>query len=131
MNFTILKQARIGALAAAAIVFAAIGPLYDFGFAAGILATAVWGAAGFMVIEGLVRAALLPTGSERPRGRIALLVGGKLGLYGIAIWALLKGIVAPIPAMIGFSFLLVALVVATLWQRPRVGAVRTEEREER
>ncbi len=118
MRYSLLKKARVATISAAVVGFFVLGPLVDFGFAGCMLAAAVWGAAGFWLIEGLIKAALLPPGASRPRGRIAALVCGKAALYAIAVWALLTGRAAPIPTLIGFSLLLVALVVTTLWQRP-------------
>jgi len=130
VNFSIIKKARIATVVTALVGFILSGLLLDFGFAGGFLATALWGAAGFWFIEGLVRLALLPPGQSRSRGRILALVGGKLALYAIALWALLKGVVAPIPAMLGFSLLLVALVVTTLLERPKLQASRSEVQED-
>lgn len=130
MNFSIIKKARIATVVAALVGFILTGLLLDFGFAGSFLATALWGAAGFWLIEGLVRLALLPPGQSRPRGRILALVCGKMSLYAIALWALLKGVVAPIPAMLGFSLLLVALVITTLLERPKLQTSRSEVQED-
>jgi hypothetical protein len=90
----------------------ALGAGWDF--ALGILGSALWAVAGFTLVEWLVRAALLPPGAPRPRGRIALLVAAKLVLYALAAWVLLAGLIPPLSCVLGFSLLLLALVVVGL-----------------
>ena len=108
-----------------------LGAPWDF--ALGILGTALWAVAGFTLIEWLVRAALLPPGAPRPRGRIALLILAKLALYALAAWVLLAGLIPPLSSVLGFSLLLLALVVVGLvaGQDLRAAAGGTERGTER
>jgi len=119
----ILARTRAGTVIAALLAAGLARALgAEWRFAAGVLGTALWAVAGFTLIERLVRVALLPPGSPRPRGRIALLVTAKLALYGLAVWVLLAGWIPPLSSVLGFSLLLLALVVVGLAARPDLAA---------
>jgi len=121
----ILGKTRLGTVIAA-LLAAGLSLMLGAGsrFGLGVLGSALWAVAGFTLIEKLVRTALLPPGTPRPRGRIALLIGAKLALYGLAAWALLAGLIPPLSCVLGFSLLLLALVVAGLLSRPNLTAVK-------
>ncbi len=118
MNTDLLRVTRLWTLI---IAVAAAGGLAATGhgrFGLGVLGTAAWAVAGFTLVELLVRAALVPPDRPRPAGRIALLVAGKLALYGLGAWALLSGAVPPLSSVVGFSLLLGVLVAVAIAVRP-------------
>ena len=111
MSRNILARVRIWtiflALALSAVLWAAVGPQ----FAKGTLATALWAVAGFWALEGLLRSAAVPPGKPRNGFAVTLWIAAKVGLYGIAIWVLFS---QPFPALshaVGFTLLMVVLVV--------------------
>ena len=80
-------------------------------FALGTVLTAWWAVAGLRVSEGLLRSAVVPPG--QPRNIFAIILWGtaKLGIYGLAFWVLFS---RPFPAVshaVGFTLLMVVLVV--------------------
>jgi hypothetical protein len=52
------------------------------------LLTALWAAAGLLVLERLLRAAVLPPGKARNGFAIALWGAAKIAVYGVAVWVL-------------------------------------------
>jgi len=124
----LLRQARLWTLAAAAglslVLAKAVSPRYGLG----VLLTAVWATAGFWLLEGLARRALVPPGSPRSGGTIALLAAGKIVLYGVAVWVLMAGIFPPVSHLIGFSLLLAVLVAVSALARGRFRAGRPPTR---
>ena len=81
----------------------------DFGL--GIFLTAVWAVAGFRTLEGLLRSAVLPPGTPRNIFATILWVLAKLGVYGIAVWVLFSRPFPPVSHAVGFTLMLVVLVV--------------------
>jgi len=80
-------------------------------FALGVFLTALWAAAGLFFLEKLLRSAVLPPGE--PRNIFAIFLWGfaKLAIYGIAVWVLFS---RPFPALshaVGFTLMMVVLVV--------------------
>jgi hypothetical protein len=111
VNHDILQRTRIATLVAAVSLALLLGWLVSWYFAVGVLVSAVWAVAGFWILERLLREALLPPGT--PRNVFAIVLWGlaKLGIYALAVWVL---IVRPFPALshiVGFTLLLVMLVV--------------------
>jgi hypothetical protein len=111
MSRNILARVRIWtiflALALTAVLWGTVGPA----FAKGTLATALWAVAGFWALEGLLRSATVPRGTPRNGFAVTLWIAAKVGLYGIAIWVLFS---QPFPALsyaVGFTLLMVVLVV--------------------
>lgn len=95
------------ALALSAVLAFAVSPP----FALGVFLTAVWAAAGLFALEKLLRCAVLPPGE--PRNVFAMFLWGfaKLAVYGIAVWVLFS---RPFPAIshaVGFTLMMVVLVV--------------------
>ncbi len=121
MNEAILKRARLWTVAAGALLSLVCLFAVSFRFAAGLLVTAIWAAAGFYVLERLLRAVVVPPGT--PRHGLAALGWGaaKLAIYGLAVAALIERPFPPVSHLIGFSLLLVALVAAGVSARPRDG----------
>lgn len=80
-------------------------------FGIGVFLTAVWAVAGFRALEGLLRSAVLPPGSPRNIFATILWVLAKLGIYGIAVWMLFSRPFPPVSHAVGFTLMLVVLVV--------------------
>ncbi|MBK6899918.1 MAG: hypothetical protein IPH09_11835 [bacterium] len=124
----ILARARRWTLAAAAVGTAAMFLATTPRSALSFLGAAVWGVAGFWLLERLIRLALVPPGGPRDRRALAGLVAGKAALYALGAWALLSGAAAPRACALGFSLLLVVLVVVGILVRPGLQLPRTEPR---
>ena len=114
MNASILTRTKLWTLLAAVVITMVLRFRYDQGFAFSFLGAAVWAVLSFWVVEGLVRAALVPPGRPRPTGRLVRLVAAKAGLYGLALWVLLTGYASPIGCIFGFMLLMIVLVIVAL-----------------
>ena len=95
------------ALALSAVLAFTVSPR----FALGVFLTALWAAAGLFALEKLLRSAVLPPGE--PRNVFSMFLWGfaKLAVYGIAVWVLFS---RPFPAIshaVGFTLMMVVLVV--------------------
>lgn len=128
MNEKLLAHVRLWtilvALAVSAVAFFAI----SFEFALGIFLTALWAAAGLLVLERLLRAAVLPPGKARNGFAIALWGAAKIAVYGVAVWVLFS---RPLPALshaVGFTLMMVVLVV--LGAQARSAEIRLSSRRE-
>lgn len=129
---SILARTRRWTLAAAvagtAVMFLAATPRAALSF----LGAALWGVAGFWLLERLVRQALVPKcgapGEPRDRRALLLLMAGKAALYAAGIWVLLSGVASLQACALGFSLLLVMLVVVGIVLRPGLQLPRTEPR---
>ena len=126
MNENLLARVRLWtilvALAAAATAFFAV----SFAFALGIFLTAVWAAAGLLVLERLLRAAVVPPGTPRNGFVIGLWIAAKIAVYGVAAWVLFS---RPLPALshaVGFTLMMVILVV--LGAQARSAEIRLSSR---
>lgn len=117
MNGAILKRTRQLTLIVAAGLSAALAFLVSPRFALGVFATAAWATAGFWMLDGLTKRALVPPGSPRATGPIAALAAGKVLLYGVAVWALMSGAFPPVSCLIGFSLLLIVLLAVAAFTR--------------
>lgn len=83
----------------------------SFDFGAGVFLTALWSVAGFRTLEGILRAAIVPEGAPRNVFAVILWLVAKLAVYAIAVWVLFS---RPFPALshaVGFTVLMVVLVV--------------------
>ncbi len=83
----------------------------SFDFGVGVLLTALWAVAGFRSLEGLLRSAMVPEGTPRNEFAIILWIVAKIAVYGLAVWVLFS---RPFPAIshaVGFTILMVVLVV--------------------
>ena len=117
MNGAILKRTRLATLIVAAGLSIALAFLVSPRYALWVFLTAGWATAGFWMLDGLARRALVPPGSPRATGPIAALVAGKVLLYGVAVWALFARIFPPTSHLIGFSLLLIVLLAVTALTR--------------
>lgn len=130
MNTTVLGRARLWTLIAAVVLGAGLWPATSLRFALGVLLTAAWAAGGFWLLETLLRCVLVPPGRPRATGRIVLVAAGKVLLYGVAVWALWVRAFPPVSLLIGFSLLLVALVVVSTTVRRSAPPARPQPRGE-
>lgn len=128
MNEKLLARVRLWtilvSLFASAVAFFAI----SFEFALGIFLTALWAVAGLLVLERLLRAAVLPPGAPRNLFAIAQWGAAKIAVYGVAVWVLFS---RPLPALshaVGFTLMMVTLVV--LGAQARSGEIRLSSRRE-
>jgi hypothetical protein len=110
LNEAILRRTRLWTTITAAGLALATALLVSPLFAAGLLLTALWAVAGFWILEKLLRAALVPAGHRRNGLVIAGWGLAKLGVYGLALWAVLAGRFPPVSLLVGFTLLLVVLV---------------------
>ena len=89
------------------------------GFGLGVFLTALWAVTGFYALERLLREAAVPPGT--PRNGFAIVIWGfvKLAVYGLAVWVLFS---RPFPVMshlVGFTILMVFLVILGASARAR------------
>ena len=95
------------ALALSVVLYFLVSPH----FALGVFLTALWAAAGLFVLEKLLRCAVRPPGESRNVFAVFLWGFAKLAVYGIAVWVLFS---RPFPAIshaVGFTLMMVVLVV--------------------
>jgi hypothetical protein len=111
LSQNVLAKVQLGtiliALPSAIVLWFAVS--FDFG--AGVFLTALWAVAGFRALEGLLRAAIVPEGTLRNEFAVILWLLAKLAVYAIAVWVLFS---RPFPAVshaVGFTILMVVLVV--------------------
>jgi hypothetical protein len=111
LNEAVLKKTRLWTLAVATGLSLIFGIVFSIRFAAGIFLTALWAVAGFWALEGLLRSAIVPPGVRRNSRSVLLWAAAKIAVYGLAIWAVLRSPFPPVSHLIGFTLLLVVLVV--------------------
>ncbi len=111
MSQNILARVQVWTILLALPLAIVLWFVVSFGFAAGVFLTALWAVAGFRALEGLFRAAFVPQGTPRNEFAIILWLLAKLSVYGLAVWVLFS---RPFPAVshaVGFTLLMVVLVV--------------------
>jgi hypothetical protein len=117
----ILPRARWIMLAGAVVSGLLFGFLREPRFGFGVAAAGAWACASVLTLERLLGAAVVPAGGSRDGRTVFLWATVKIGVYAVAICAL---IVRPFPAaslLVGLSWMPVAFVVATLLPAPRPG----------
>jgi hypothetical protein len=119
VNEAILKKTRLWTIVVAAGVSLIVWLTVSVHFAAGVFVTALWAVVGFWALDRLLRAALVPPGSRRNIFAVIAWGVAKLTIYGLAIWALLARPFPAISHVIGFTLLLVVLVVIGITAMPR------------
>jgi hypothetical protein len=95
----------------------------SFDFGAGVFLTALWAAASFWSLEGLLRAAVVPPGAPRNEFAVILWIAAKLAVYAVAVWVLFSRPFPPSSHAIGFTILIVCLV--GVGARHRAEEIRT------
>jgi hypothetical protein len=111
VNRSLLGKVRLGTVVAGLITAAVIWPVAGPRFAAGVALTALWAAVGFWALEGLLRAALVPSSEPRNRYAIVIWAVAKLAVYAVAVWVLVSRPFPPVSHIVGLSLLLVVLVI--------------------
>lgn len=111
MSQNVLARIQLWTILLALALSVVLGFVVSPRFALGVFLTALWAAAGLFVLEKLLRSAVLPQGE--PRNVFAIFLWGfaKLAVYGIAVWVLFS---RPFPAIshaVGFTLMMVVLVV--------------------
>ena len=103
------------ALALSVVLVFAVSPQ----FALGVFLTALWATAGLFFLEKLLRSAVLPPGE--PRNIFAIFLWGfaKLAIYGVAVWVLFSRPFPPLSHAVGFTLMMVVLVVVGARARDR------------
>lgn len=110
MNQNLLARVQLWTILVALLAAGVCWYGVSLRFGLGVLLTALWAVAGLRVLEGLLRAGVVPPG--QPRNVFAILIWGaaKLGIYGLAVWVLFS---RPFPALshaVGFTILMGLLV---------------------
>ncbi len=107
----VLARAQLWTIFLALALSAVLGFLISPAFALGVFLTALWAAAGLFALEKLLRSAVLPPGE--PRNIFAIFLWGfaKLAIYGIAVWVLFSRPLPPLSHAVGFTLMMVVLVV--------------------
>ena len=108
---SLLARVRIWTILSAVIVAAVCWFVISPRFGLGVFVTALWAVAGFWVLEKLLRSAALPPGSSRNGFAVALWIVAKLAIYGLAVWVLFSRPLPVFSHVVGFSILMVILVI--------------------
>ena len=111
MNDSLLARVRIWTIVCAALTAAVCWFAVSPGFSLGVFATAMWAVAGFWVLEKVLRLAAVPQGAPRNNFAVALWVVAKLAIYGLAVWVLFSRPLPVLSHVVGFSILMVILVI--------------------
>jgi hypothetical protein len=111
MSQNVLARVQLWTILLALALSAVLGFVVSTQFALGVFLTALWAAAGLFVLEKLLRCAILPPGE--PRNVFAVFLWGfaKLAVYGIAVWVLFSRPFPSISHAVGFTLMMVVLVV--------------------
>lgn len=122
MTAAILVRARWILVVGAVLTGVLMGVLREPRFGFGVVAAGLWTFASLRSLEGLLVAAVVPPGGSRDGRMIFLWSMAKIGVYAVAIWAL---IIRPFPVtslLVGVTWLPISFVVAALLPPPRPGA---------
>ena len=111
MNQNLLARVYLWTILVALACGLVFGFAISSSFGIGVFLTAVWAVAGFRALEGLLRSAVVPPGSQRNIFATILWVLAKLGIYGIAVWMLFSRPFPPVSHAVGFTLMLVVLVI--------------------
>lgn len=119
MTDSLLARVRIWTILGAVIAGGALWFVVAPAFGLGVFLTALWAVVGFYALEKLLREAALPPGS--PRNWFAIAIWGvvKLAVYGIAVWVLFSRPLPVLSHLVGFTILMVALVILGAGARAR------------
>jgi hypothetical protein len=118
----ILVRARWIVVVGAVLTGALTGVLREPRFGFGVVAAGLWTFVSLRSLEGLLRAAVVPPGGSRDIRMVFLWAMAKIGVYAVAIWAL---IVRPFPLtslLVGVTWLPISFVVAALLPPPPTDA---------
>ena len=110
MTDSLLARVRIWTILSAVPVAAVFWFVVSPRFGLGVFLTALWAVAGFWV---------LPPGTPRNGFAIALWAVAKLGIYAVAVWVLFSRPLPVFSHLVGFTILMVILVILGAGARAR------------
>ena len=119
MSQNLLARIQIWTIILALICSLVLWGAVSFAFAAGVFLTALWAVAGFYCLGRLLKAAVLPPGTPRNEFAIIIWAVAKLAVYGIAVWVLFSRPFPPLSHAVGFTSLMVVMVVLGAGARSR------------
>lgn len=127
MGQKILAQVQLWTIFLALPLAIVLGLVESFNFGVGVFLTALWAVAGLRALEGLIRTGLRPKGVPKNRFEIILWVLAKIAVYAIAVWVMFTRPVPPTSHFIGFSLMMLVLIV--VGARTRAKEIRHESQE--
>ena len=119
MSQNLLVRVQIWTIILALVCSLALWGAVSFAFAAGVFLTALWAVAGFFCLGRLLQAAVLPPGTQRNGFLVIIWAVAKLAVYGLAVWVLFSRPFPPLSHAVGFTLLLVVIVVLGVGARSR------------
>jgi hypothetical protein len=127
----LLARVQLWTIFLALALSIALAFLVSPAFALGVFLTALWAAAGLFALEKLLRSAVLPPGE--PRNIFAIFLWGfaKLAIYGLAAWVLFSRPLPTLSHAVGFTLMMVVLVVLGARARDREIRSRKQQAAER
>jgi len=111
MTHSLLARVRIWTTLIAAVAGVVFWFLHSPGFGLGVFVTALWAVAGFYALEKVLKQAALPPGTPKNVFAIGIWIVAKLAIYAVAIWVLFSRPLPVFSHVVGFSILMVVLVV--------------------
>jgi hypothetical protein len=124
----LLARVRLWTIFVSLVVGGALAFAVSFAFGLGVFLTALWAVAGLWSLEMLLRSAVVPPGAPRNGFAVFLWATAKLAVYGVALWVLFSRPLPPLSHAVGFTLLMVILVV--LGAQARSAEIRLSERRE-
>jgi hypothetical protein len=111
LSQNLLARVQLWTIFLALALSAVLGFVVSASFGLGVFLTALWAVAGFLALEKLLRSAILPPG--QPRNIFAIFLWGmaKIAVYAIAVWVLFSRPFPPLSHAVGFTLMMVVLVV--------------------
>lgn len=119
MTPSLLVRARRILLVGALATGLALGFWRDATFGLGAAAAGLWSLVSVRALEGLLTAAVVPAGGARKGRRVLAWAIVKIGVYAVAIWALIGRPFPPASLLVGVTWLPIAFVIAALLPAPR------------
>lgn len=119
MSLSLLARARWILLVGALATGGALALWHDAIFGLGAAAAGLWSLASVRALEGLLTAAVVPAGGPRDGRRVLAWSIAKIGVYGVAICALIVRPFPPASLLVGVTWLPIAFVIAALLPAPR------------
>ena len=110
MRQNVLANIRLWTILVALVVAIVMWFAVSFDFGVGVFLTALWAVAGFRALEGMLRATVVPPGTQRNEFAIILWLLAKLAVYAVAVWVLFSRPLPPLSHAVGFTILIVVLV---------------------
>lgn len=111
MTNSLLARVRIWTTIIAAVAGIVFWFLQSPRFGLGVFLTALWAVAGFYALEKVLKQAALPPGTPKNVFAIAIWTIAKLAIYAIAVWVLFSRPLPVFSHVVGFSIMMVVLVV--------------------